>query len=155
MELMMVPKKHPGRFFRLAILAILAAPLVYVLAVTVDLAPKPFMSKTEVRMEVTNLEGADFEITFTRLDAITNREYVSVFADKPGTEHEPPDKKANDEALLFRYDPSEGATDLPQIKSAGPKKVVISIPKVSAILFQRRLWNGLSVEYKIGVVEHP
>jgi hypothetical protein len=151
---MKAPQKHPGRFFRVAIMLILAAAVVYVLAVTVDLTRKPFLSKTESRMTVTNVEGTDFEVTFTKLDAITNREYVSVFADKTGTGPKPAGKRDEDEALLFRYDPSEETGALPLIKSAGPKKVLISIPRVSSILFQRRLWNGLSVDYDIGVVEH-
>jgi hypothetical protein len=57
--------------------------------------------------------------------------------------------------LLFQYDPWSYDAPLPSITSLGHNRIQISVPRVSSVFFQKKNWENLSVDYKIGSIEYP
>ncbi len=126
----------------------------YVLLASVGLVPAPFTCMTETRARVTNLADGDFEITHTDCDTLAKEEFVSVWVAKA--------KRGSwfaglfpTRTLLFRYDPAMLDSPLPSIRAAGPHRIVISIPRVSSVMFQSRSWGDVSIDYEIEQVDYP
>lgn len=108
---------------------------------------------TETKMKITNLTGADIEVTDTQVDAIAHYEYVSVYIHQTGESKFA--ELFHRRTLLFQYDPWSYDSPLPSISSPGPGNIQISVPKVSSIFFKKGNWENLTVDYKIGSVEYP
>jgi hypothetical protein len=49
---------------------------------------------------------------------------------------------------------SSHPAETPRIELAGTKKVRISIPRVSSVLYQGRHWKDVSVDYQIAKVDY-
>lgn len=130
--------------------------LIYFSLAGMGLAPTQGTRFTETKMSVRNLAGADFEVTYTNADTLAKEEFISVYA-----------SNANEgktswlrrifvgKTLLFRYDPAMVEGTLPTITSSGPRKINISIPRISSVIFQREKWGNLSINYDIGRIDYP
>jgi hypothetical protein len=57
--------------------------------------------------------------------------------------------------LLFRYGPGGWDTPLPSITHPSQSAIVISIPEVSEVEYEKTRWGKMSIEYKIGKVDYP
>jgi hypothetical protein len=111
---------------------------------------------TEAEAKIANLSGADFEITYTNCDTLAKSEFVSVYVSRAKVSDEPFYSRWREKkTLLFRYDPWTADGPFPVISPSGPKRISISVPKVSHIFLKGRSWNGISVDYQIGHVEYP
>lgn len=149
-----VPSRRGAGAFRVFLGLLPVAAVVFVLAATIDFVRKPWVAETQTRMAVTHLAGADFEVKATRLDAVSGRQYFSVYARPSGAAGKAAGGTSG-ETLLFRYDPSAGEPALPLLSSPAPGTLVIALPRARAILYQRPEWNHLSLRYQIGAVERP
>jgi hypothetical protein len=143
--------------FSRKLLAYLASALVllgiaYVFLAAVGLAPTPFTRMTETKMKVTNLSSGDFEVTYTNSDSLAKEEFVSVYVSKSGQSFFT--KWIPRKTLLFRYDPAMSNSPLPSISASGSNRILISIPRVSSVIFQTRSWGNVSVDYEIGHVDY-
>jgi hypothetical protein len=56
--------------------------------------------------------------------------------------------------LVFRYDPAMNSP-LPLITASGPNTVLISISRISSIMFQSKSWDNVTIDYVIGQVDYP
>ena len=87
-----------------------------------------------------NLSGFDIHITETLCSTIAKDAAVRVFISKTG------ERKQD---LLFRYSPTDY---LPTVRFSDPHTLLVSVPEVSSINFRRYAWNGLLIEYDIGII---
>jgi hypothetical protein len=107
-------------------------------------------------MKITNLSGADFEITDTDCDLIAKEEFVSVYVSRTVAKGQSWFSGwRNRKTLLFRYDPGMPDNPLPSINASGENKILISIPDISSVSFQSRNWGDVSVDYAIGHIDYP
>jgi hypothetical protein len=152
--------KLNGMFSRKAIAcsagAIVLLGVGYVFLASIGMAPTPYTRMTETRMKIRNLSGEDFEVTYTNSDSLAKEEFVSVYVSKAGVNGESwVAKWFRNKTLLFRYDPAMWNSPLPAISVSGPNRILISIPRISSIIFQRRSWGNVSIDYEIGQIDYP
>jgi hypothetical protein len=119
--------------------------VLYLLLATVGLAPMSHTCITETREKIFGLAGFDFEISETNCSTLGEDASMSVFASKAGQ----PDK-----VLLFKYGPA-GIAPMPVITAIDQQTIQITVPRISDLIFRRENWEGLSVNYSIGVIDHP
>jgi hypothetical protein len=100
---------------------------------------------TELRKEIIDLAGFDFEIKDTYCSTIAHTATMSVYGAKKGERRQ---------TLLFKYDPIY-SVDLPTINISERDRLVISVPQVSSLFERRYRWQGMQIEYRIGQVTHP
>jgi hypothetical protein len=139
------------------LIAIIIAALVaawYFLSM-VGIFPLFGATNTKTVMHIKNLSGYDYDIVDTTVDSIAKWEYISIYVSKSKKVHGNPlliffDKKS----LIFRYDPGMSNT-LPVITPSGPNTIIISIPKISSVIYQVRKWGNMSIDYNIGRVISP
>jgi hypothetical protein len=118
---------------------------IYLLLVTVGLAPTPHTCITEIHKRFFDVSGFDFEISETDCSTLGEDASISVFASKSGQ---------TKKTLLLKYGPA-GVDPLPVITSVDQHTVQISVSRISDLLFHLDNWEGLSVNYNIGVVDYP
>jgi hypothetical protein len=107
-------------------------------------------------MKITNLSGGDFEITYTNCDTLAKEEFVSVYVSKAGGNKTSLFARwLNKRTLLFQYDPGMWNSPLPLVRASGQNRILISIPKVSSVIFQSRSWENFPVDYEIGHIDYP
>ncbi len=144
------------RILRWGVSAVMVLAAAYIVLVLAGIAPNRLSCNSQREIELTNISGHDFEITYTNCDGLAKEEFVSVYISSgkssgkwwlPGW--------MSKKGLLFRYDPAMPNAPLPSIKASGQDKVVISIPRVSSIIFEIRKWKNLSVDYEIGRIDYP
>jgi hypothetical protein len=116
----------------------------YLTLATIGLAPGPGDCLSETLGKISHLSSIDIEIDYTNCDALAKDESIRVFASKHGRTRK---------VLLFKYDP--GGDEPPVITSLDPHAIEISVPRVSQVFFRREDWDGLSVHYKIGIIDYP
>jgi len=110
---------------------------------------------TEELRNIPNLSGMKFEIIYTNCDTLAKEEEVSVYVSRSlvnGNSFLA--RWSNRRARVFTYDPG-GPGVPPSITVPEKDKIVISIPEVSSILFQRKQWRNMSIDYEIGHVIYP
>ena len=152
----MTQKKRTGtRILALGVTAVVLAAVGYVIFDVVRKAQLPPRSETETRMLVTSVTGVDFEVTDTHINDSEKSEYVSIFVGEAGTLAGSKRASGDKKTLVFRYAPGQWRDTLPLITSSEPNKVQVSIPGVSAVIYQQGKWKGVSIEYRIGMVAHP
>jgi hypothetical protein len=142
--------QYLGSFFRLLLFWILIPSaffivISYLILAMVGLAWTPYSCTTEVRERVAHVSGFDFEISETDCDTLAKDASISVFASRTGD---------MEKTLLLKYGPA-GVNDLPTITSIDQHGVLISIEKVSDLIFHLDSLQELSLVYKIDVVEYP
>ena len=120
--------------------AVVLVPMYFITAPIAGIWPFDPCS-TEIREKIPNLLGFKFETTYTDCDAIAKWAYVRVLASHAGQ---------GEKTLLFEYDPN--IDEIPEISVVDPTHIVITIPLVSSIKFQRHDWGGVRIEYRIGRV---
>jgi len=107
-------------------------------------------------MALSDVSGADIEVVYTNSDALAKQEDISVYISEASKGKTTWLRRAfRRKALLFRYDPESPSEPLPSIISRAVNRLVISVPRVSSISFQRTQWNGISVAYQIGRIDYP
>ena len=117
----------------------------------------PGVCVTEDKGTMPNVAGMEFKIVYENCDTLAKEEEVRVYVSRAA---ENGDwfftRWLNRRTLLFSYDPG-GVNDvpLPSIHTSGAKRILISIPRVSEVLFQSRKWRDVSVDYDIGHIEYP
>jgi hypothetical protein len=156
----MAKKMFSGRMMRsrmgLAAGSILLLIIAYLSLAYLGIIPKPFACNSETKRLVTDISGGDFEITYTNCDALAKEEFVSVYVTRTkGSGNPILAKLLNKRTLLFRYDPAMVDSPLPLVTTSSPGKVLISIPRVSSVLFQRRSWERTSIDYNIAQIDYP
>jgi hypothetical protein len=122
-----------------------ALAAVYIFLASVGLAPTPHTCVTENLETVHNVAGFDFEISETDCSTLGEDSSISVFAFKPGQ---------TGKTLLFKYGPA-GVNPMPVITSVDPHTVQISVPRISDLILRRDSWEGLSINYNIGIIDYP
>lgn len=105
---------------------------------------------------IPSVSGVSFKITYTNCDVLAKHESIGIYAS------ETPSRGGlwfgrwlHRDTLMFSYDPSGRDNSLPSVKSLGRNRVLISVPEVSAVLFQRREWQKVSIDYTIGRTTYP
>jgi len=117
----------------------------YLLLAAVGLAPMSQTCITETREKIRGIAGFDFEISETNCSTLGEDASISVFASKAGQPNG---------VLLFKYGPA-GIAPMPVITAIDQQTVQIMVPRVSDLIFRRENWEGLSVNYNIGVIDYP
>jgi hypothetical protein len=112
--------------------------------------------QTEERLEVEGPSGLIFEVVDESCDTLAKDESISVYA----KEAVPKGTWGffgwrNQRTLLFRYDPGRPDNPLPSITHPSQTTILISITEVSSIVYQKRKWEDMLVNYEIGRVDYP
>ena len=109
---------------------------------------------SETKLDLSDVSGADIEVVYTNSDSLAKQEGISVYISKASKGKAAWVGKAfRRKVLLFKYDPGSPDEALPSIISPAVNRLVISVPRVSSISFQRKQWNGISVAYQIGRID--
>ncbi len=136
--------------------ALAALAVLYVVLVATGTIGWPGAWQEEDLATIPNVGGLSFRITYTNSDTFAKQEAVSVYASptesKEGSWLR---RRLGRNTLLFRYDPSGKDKTLPSITSASGNRIMISVPEVSSVLFERAEWRGISFDYKIGRAAYP
>ena len=90
------------------------------------------------------VSGFNFEISRSSCGLFTKEESIDVLVSRDGD---------TQKASLLLYVPA--VDELPVIKSVGTNSVQISVPKISSLYYGNDRWETLSVDYNIGVIDHP
>jgi hypothetical protein len=107
---------------------------------------------SEERMSIPNLSDMEFKVIYTNCDIFE----VSVYVRRAARNGESfPARWLNRRTLLFSYDAERWDDPPPSIKASDSNRILISIPKVSSVLFQRRNLRNVSIDYNIGRVYYP
>ena len=104
-----------------------------------------FTCISETHKKISGLSGFDFEVVETDCDALAKDASISVFVSEPG--------HAN-KALLFKYGPAGLGPD-PVISEIDAHSIQVSVPHISDEMFRRESFEGLSINYEIGIVDYP
>jgi len=153
----MKPERNSSRR-ALALLAsvVFVIGIAYIFLTKVGMVPTPSTCMTESKVRITNLSGGDFEITDTDCDFLAKEEFVSVYVSRARTNGGSLLAKwFRGKTLLFRYDPAMLDSPLPVIRASGSNRILISIPRVSSVMFQSKKWNNVSIDYEIEQVDFP
>jgi hypothetical protein len=104
---------------------------------------------------IPNLYGAKFEIISTNCDTLTKDEAIRVYVSRAAAEGDSWFARwRNRRELIFDYDPAMDERP-PVIEPSGNHRVVISVAKASHIFLQRRTWQNVSIDYRIGRIINP
>lgn len=106
---------------------------------------------SETRETLPNVLGGDFEIVYTNCDTLAKEEWISVYV----TSRSWIRRLLAGKTLLFRYDPGSWNSPLPAINVSGQNRLLVSIARVSSFSFQKKKWQGVSVDYQIGRIDYP
>ena len=138
-------RRYIAYFARAVATVALLLPFAYLLAL---LGVPPFGQACfqETRKIYRNLHGYHFEIVDTDCDVIAKIESVDVYARSIGV------RRAT---RLFQYYPSNYDDALPDIEVRGQNEIIITIPTVSSIGFQRMVWLDRKIIYTIGKTLYP
>ncbi len=128
--------------------------VIYVCLAFTGLLPGPGSDYSETKLELKNIGGADFDVIETSTDGLTKDQYVSVYAYKSGSRSSRLARLLHPKELLFRYDPWNWDEPMPAIDAVGRANIRISLARVSSVIYQKRTWKSISVDYKIGFVEY-
>lgn len=130
--------------------------VVYVVLIVTGTIPWPGACVQEELASIPNLSGMSFQITYTNCDTLAKQEAISVYASTTASRGESWfEKWLHRKTLLFRYDPSGRDKTLPSISATRRDRVLISVPEVSSILFQRPKWQNVSIDYRIERIDYP
>jgi len=128
----------------------------YLFLAYIGVVPAPYTCSSETEKRIVDISGYDFEIVDTDCDALAKEEFVSVYVSKTeGNKNPLLVKLLGRKTLLFRYDPAMWNSPLPLVTASGPNRILVSIPRVSSVLFQRRNWEHILINYDIGHVDYP
>jgi hypothetical protein len=101
---------------------------------------------TEVRQDGIVRSDMRFQITETDCSTFGEDAAISVYGlNDPG----------GDRTLLFEYGPAAYHLPLPTIAVPDQRTIVIAVPIVSDVVFQRDVWNDRAIRYEIGHVDYP
>lgn len=90
------------------------------------------------------VSGFNFEISRSSCGLIAKEEFIDVLVSRDG---------GTQKESLLMYVPA--VDELPVIKPVGANSVQISVPKISRLYYGIDRWEMLSVDYNIGVIDHP
>jgi hypothetical protein len=142
------------RLFGFSALALVGIALIYFGLVLFGLLQIPGANISETMLMLNDVNGAGFEVVYTNSDTLAKQEWVNVYVYEPGSQSNWLNRLTHRKTLLFSYDPGYPA-ETPRIEAAGPRKVIISVPRVSSVLYQGRNWKALSVDYQIAKIDYP
>jgi len=112
--------------------------------------------QTEERLKIEDPSGFTFDVVYESCDTLAKDEAISVYARKPAPKGTWPFSGwRNQRTLLFRYDPMREDSPLPTITRQSSSIILISIPEISEINYQKRKWENISINYDIGRVYYP
>jgi hypothetical protein len=120
------------------------------------LMPSPYACRSQTLQTVPNLAGGRFTIVHTQCQDYTHKQFVSVFVRRyvaPGAPFYA--HWFNKQVLIFRYHPESATAPTPVLTQTASHVVQISVPRVVQIDDRRRQWLGLTLQYRIGHVDHP
>ena len=116
----------------------------------------PGACEQEELASIPELSGLAFRITYVNCDTFAKEEAISVYVSETASREGSRIVRAmHRNVLLFRYDPSSLDKTLPLITALSKDRVLISVPEVSSVFFQRRVWQKVSVDYRIGRTDYP
>ena len=102
-----------------------------------------------------NLYGATFEVVDTNCDTLIKNEAIRVYISRPRVGQSSWFSKwRNHRELIFDYDPDSNDRP-PVIEASGNNRVLISVSKVSHVFVQRRTWEEIFFDYRIGRIIDP
>ncbi len=128
----------------------------YLFLAYIGVVPAPYTCSSETEKRIVDISGYDFEIVDTDCDALAKEEFVSVYVSKTeGNKNPLLARLLRRKTLLFRYDPGMWNSPLPLVTASGPNKILVSVPIVSSVLFQRRDWEHAHISYDIGHIDYP
>lgn len=136
--------------------ASVAAGAIYIILAGTGTVAWPGACEEEEVASVRDLSGLAFRITYTNCDTFAKEEAISVYVSE--TQSKEGDwiaRAIHRNALLFRYDPSGLDKTLPSITKLSKDHILIFVPEVSSVIFQRRIWQKVSVDYQIGRTDYP
>jgi hypothetical protein len=130
---------------------------VYLILVATGTIHLPGARYTEERMTLPNLSGMEFKIIYTSRARLFVTDYaINVYVRRAAVKDESLFARwSNRQSLLFRYDPWNYDSPLPTIQASGNDRILISIPRVSQVLFQSRKWRNVTIDYDIGHINYP
>jgi hypothetical protein len=109
---------------------------------------------SETKLVLNNVAGAGFDVVETDSDMLAKEQFVSVYVYDSGSRSNWLKRLVHPRVLLFRYDPWNWEEPMPTIEADRPDHIRISIPRVSSILFQKRQFKRIDVDYAVGFVEY-
>lgn len=146
----------PGKIIILLITLVFLLGIGTITAVGRRMTPSPYACKTQTLQTLPRLAGARFTVSHTQCQDYTHKQFVSVYVQR-FVEPDAPFYKYwfNKPVLLLRYHPETSSGPMPTIARTGGNVIEISVPRVAQIDDRRRQWLGLTIRYKIGIVDHP
>ena len=109
---------------------------------------------SETKLVLSDVAGAGFDVVETDSDTLAKQQFVSVYVYGSGTRSNWLARLVHPRVLLFRYDPWTWDEPMPTIETDGPSHIRISISRVSSVLYQKRQYKRIAVDYAIGFVEY-
>jgi hypothetical protein len=136
--------------------ALLAVSGLYAMWTGIRLLGNCMACETEELSKIEEPSGLTFEFEDTTCNTFGSDEQIRVYARKTT----PKGTRAfldwrHPRTLLFRYDPGSSDDSLPSITRPSQSSILISIPRVSSIVYQNREWEGMSINYDVGRVDYP
>jgi hypothetical protein len=123
---------------------LLIGPLLVLPAIL--LAPLIGACSTEVKRQIRDLSGFDFEIDETECDLLAKDAGSSILISNTG-EHK--------KTVLFKFGPADDDL-LPAIKVDKQHSIVlISISHISFVYLRKDRWRNMTAKYDIGRVDYP
>ena len=113
----------------------------FVLLVRFGGAPFADACFRDTRKVYKNLHGYYFEIVDTDCDIIAKTASIDVYARSIGV------RKLT---RLFQYDPTSYDAALPDIQVTAQNEIIITVPVVSSVSYQRTDWVGRTIRIEIG-----
>jgi hypothetical protein len=101
-----------------------------------------------------NIGRDEFHAIETNCDTLGKEEFVEVYAYRNDANSALP-KWLRRRTVVFVYDPGDVINPLPAIQSNGTNGVKFTVPLVSSVWFERKVWDGNQIDYKIGKVFYP
>ena len=113
----------------------------YIILYRLGLAPFSNPCVQETRRIYHNIHGYYFEIVDTDCDIIAKSASIEVYARSVGV------RKLT---RLLQYDPISYDAALPEIQVTAHNEIIITVPVVSSVSYQRTDWVGRAILIEIG-----
>jgi hypothetical protein len=109
----------------------------------------------EETLKVQELGSFRFEVTYLSCDTLAKDEAVRVYGELNEKGNQIFARWKLKRTLLLRYDPSGKESSLPSISQPSATTILIAVPKVSSIVYQRNNFANMKVEYRFEQMDSP
>lgn len=149
-------KLSPGKIVILLLAMVFLLGVGTVALVGKRLTPSPYVCQTQTLQTLHHLARAHFTVSHTTCQDYTHKQFISVYVQRsvaPGAPFYA--HWFNKPTLLFRYHPESRTSPPPVLSQTAAHTVQIAVSRISRLDYQRPEWLGLTIQYRIGHIDHP